>query len=417
MNALPGVYSNETMTVEGDILPSRVVIPAGVSLVATGTPEETVILGERDGTIASGIGSGAIRCVRFESTAESRVSGFTLTGGATCPSSAVDVDKCGSAVYGMSHSSSIVENCIVSNNVAYLGTGSKCCFRRCRIVGNRATYRGAAGQNCDFVSCLINGNDGDNQVDYAYRFESSTIGPDVAPSDTIALTNPRDSLTVLNSLVLGGKQHSNIKARNSAFVKGNGVKDENLTDCIVTNAAALVVDENFVPVVGRNVAIDRGNSARYSFADNGETDLAGNPRIMNGAMDIGCFEADWKPVYSKILGRGVMVTAASSNVVAEVGGKSVKVPAGQVLALDWTRELKGEEVEFRYRTAVTGEGALSVTVDGGEPKTVTATDDPQQSFRSADESHTLSFAFDAGVDGYAELSKFTVPFGLLLMVR
>lgn len=74
-------------------------------------------------------------------------------------------------------------------------------------------------------------------------------------------------------------------------------------------------------------------------------------------------------------------------------------------------------MEFRYRTAVTGEGALSVTVDGGEPKTVTATGDPQQSFRSADESHALSFAFDADADGYAELSKFTVPFGLLLMVR
>ena len=417
VNALPGVYSNETMTVEGDILPSRVVIPAGVSLVATGTPEETVILGERDKTTETGLGSGAVRCVRFASTSTSRVSGFTLAGGATYPSSAADVDRYGSAVYGTSHSSSVVENCVVSNNVAYLGTGSKCCFCRCRIVGNRATYRGAAGQNCDFVSCLINGNNSDNQVDYAYRFESSTIGPDVSPSDTIALTNPRDSLTVLNSLILGGKQHSNIKARNSAFVKGNGVQSENLTDCIVTNAAALEVDENFVPVVGRNVAIDRGNSARYSVADNGETDLAGNLRIMNGAMDIGCFEADWKPVYSKILGRGVTVTAASSNVVAEVDGKSVKVPAGQILALDWTRDLKGEARDFLYRTAVTGEGALSVTVDGGEPKTVTATDDPQQSFRSADESHALTFAFDEGAEGSAELSKFTVPFGLLLMVR
>ena len=66
---------------------------------------------------------------------------------------------------------------------------------------------------------------------------------------------------------------------------------------------------------------------------------------------------------------------------------------------------------------MTGEGALSVTVDGGEPKTVTAADNPQQSFRSADESHALSFAFDEGAEGYAELSKFTVTFGLLMIVR
>ena len=166
------------------------------------------------------------------------------------------------------------------------------------------------------------------------------------------------------------------------------------------------------------IVLDRGAiRPKRAHADDAGLDLNRMQRVMNGAMDIGCFEADWKPVYSKILGRGVTVTAASSNVVAEVGGKSVKVPAGQTLALDWTRELKGEAREFRYRTAVTGEGALGVTVDGSEPKAVTAADDPQQSFRSADESHALTFAFDEGAEGYAELSKFTVPFGLLLMVR
>ena len=165
-----------------------------------------------------------------------------------------------------------------------------------------------------------------------------------------------------------------------------------------------------------SVAIDAGDASQTS-ASLGDTDLAGGQRVYNGAMDIGCFEFDWRPKYAAILGKGLAVTAASPEVYA-VGESAVAVPGGS-LEVEWANANGGRR-EFSGLMNVTGAGTLTAA-RGGEAFAALTSADGEQAFKffSGEPLEELVFAYAPGEGdtGAALLSAFGASQGLTIILR
>ena len=106
---------------EGDSkVKCRAFLREGVSLVADGTPEETVIVGIGHDNTATRtyswgnlqLGVSNVRCVAME--ANTRLAGFTLTDGGTAHDSTQNDNTCGGGVLARDLTAR-VEDCIITN--------------------------------------------------------------------------------------------------------------------------------------------------------------------------------------------------------------------------------------------------------------------------------------------------------------
>ena len=142
-----------------------------------------------------------------------------------------------------------------------------------------------------------------------------------------------------------------------------------------------------------------------------ETDLDGVPRVLNGGrFDIGAYEYDWRKDYSKTLGKRVEVTEVTSNVV-EVAG-AVRVPEG-TLSLGWQVRAGSNPA---FNAVVTGEGVLSIVLDGDAFASLNS-DDGAQTFTLPADVGTRVLDFQYSGDGYAELSDFSGNAGSVMLLR
>jgi hypothetical protein len=134
-----------------------------------------------------------------------------------------------------------------------------------------------------------------------------------------------------------------------------------VTDCVTASPEELAqLDENGVPLPGKNPACDRGLLSQWTAAGlDAERDAAGNPRIANGAMDVGCYEADWKGVYSATIGKRGSVTFAEADSRAHKGDSAeVYLPEG---VLSGTLNATGTG-RYEFPVRMTGNGKLMVKI-------------------------------------------------------
>ena len=163
------------------------------------------------------------------------------------------------------------------------------------------------------------------------------------------------------------------------------------------------------PKFGATAAIDAGDASLNTNVL-GNVDLRGFQRVMNGRMDIGCFEADWRGNYEQALagGRsGFAVTAADPQVVLE-DGSPLTVRDG-TLAAEWTNT-SGKPRLYGCGVAVTGTGTRAVTLNGEPFATVVAADGAQRlEFKNATALNSLEFTYTPGENdsGWAVLSDLT----------
>ena len=174
-----GVYGDEpgdeVMGTEGNW--SRIVIPDGVTVKATGRCEDTIILGRKATEVLSGGGCGtdSARCVYLN--ASSHIEGFTLTGGYSTQTGSTTKDGGGFCSQGSSYG--IVVNCVVSNNVAS-GTGGTGfggrCFG-CRFYDNTAvTAHGKGLRYSNAYNCILKDSNGINgMVSVCYALVNCTV--------------------------------------------------------------------------------------------------------------------------------------------------------------------------------------------------------------------------------------------------
>lgn len=349
---------------------SRVIVPYGVTVRSLEGPEKTVITGRMAtyDTDIYGNGPDAVRCAMLEGSG-SVLEGFTLTGGHTSTGSAARDDNDGGAI--LARTSAIARSCIITNNfAARSGAALKTTLVDCRILDNTATVRASVGRECGFYRCIIDGNMGGEQaMQYFYDVDSCTIGQnnlDLNGSKGTVLGYYASSASkIVNSIILGAwlSKTPHCTIQNCAFTsKPGNVADGDLVDCVVTNLEFLALDEEYRPVIGSNAAIDSGNDALLAYRIADGMDIYSGQRIMNGRMDIGAVEADWRDTYARFLGkRNIAVSTVSPEAFATESGR-ICVPTGSIECAVSVANSNSKWFDVDFE--ISGTGAFNIYVDG-----------------------------------------------------
>ncbi len=431
LHVLPGVYDEGDSTALNAALRSRIVVNCNHTVVSTDGPESTIIVGApATDPDAYGNGADAIRCASVCKNA--KLSGFTLTGGHV---NAANSWNCqGGGVKGETGSGSLdpdgislVDNCIISNCVAKHGAGvANCSVARSVIVGNTATAEGSGAYNANLYGCYLDHGKGDYVIGHSTDVIGCTVGANsenLSGKSTASLSAHNDGSRLINSLFLlplslhlaNSCQVRNCAYPNTSNMSGSGVVVDAAT-CISTNVEALAVLDG-VPVVGENAAIDRGDPAAFDDVRgllDPDHDLRGFQRVMNGAMDIGCYEADWSERFAADIGRPryVSVAGASAAVYEDAATEKVVVPSGSTLAIDVG--LSGSDARCVLQFAVTS-GTLYVSCNGGEPVAFTASQGLQCMAVPGGGVQRLTLTTSA--DGAAVIDRCKMDRGMTLIFR
>lgn len=168
IKVLPGIYDqgcHEESDKNGNVLTrSRVYIDKRVDIIATGSKDETHIVGrfcpvEDGGDATYATGPTAVRCIRVpESGNGSTLTSFTIRDSATTGGTSTSVYNCGGAVSAGSRDFYVID-CVVSNAVTrrYGGAGYYATFIRCKIADCRASARSAAFDSSAAICSVITG--------------------------------------------------------------------------------------------------------------------------------------------------------------------------------------------------------------------------------------------------------------------
>ena len=440
--ALPGTYESGTMiqtlaqsggSVEPS-LPARVVVKIGVTLVSRDGAATTIIKGQAsfDASAVADCGPGAVRGVFLCKNAVLR--GFTVTGGATylgSDSSATVNDYGGgvAAYAGMAGTdeefNGLVENCVISNNAAraggggYYGTYCNCLFTANKL---RIDKPGWAVSRAKLEGCFLYGNgiSANHSTAYGCMLVNCTIlgnQAGAAKGDGGTVRNENSTYRkrpMFNCIVESGYVKCDI-ATNCLFGSSvNMVQDTAIATNVVV-AADLMLDANGVPLAG-SPAIDAGDNALASAALLDGRDPAGTRRVLNGTIDVGAYEFNWGIPWGRAIGSKRLVIDDMPSGAAPSGGKLVF--ADGTVSMTWE---KGQiNAPYIYSVRVTGNGTLTVTVNGTVIGAYAATDGAKDlRFTSDLASNALQFTYvpGDGDTGGAELYGFTHVMGTIISFR
>jgi hypothetical protein len=317
----------------------------------------------------------------------------------------------GGAIYNASGSSLKLTDCIISNSFAFLlggavyqGSSASLIADRCAISGNAVNrYGGAiccnAASGTSLSNCVLSGNsaisstDGEGGAIYTsagtVQVDNCTLtGNSAAAGSTIARYSP-DS-TIQNSIkfencILWDEGSAVLNDANSAFtmrycdVRGGwtGQGNINADPCFVEagyweyGAPAdsyndLWVDGDY-HLLGTSPCTNRGDPC-YVY-EPGATDIAGNPRVTGGAVDIGAYESyelENKPPIAEAGPdqTGFALAGGTVNIILDGSGSSD--PEGEPLRYIWFRS--GKEIAQGSKVTVRlspGEYTFELVVNDG----------------------------------------------------
>ena len=301
-----GVYSSGVVPAAlcgAGVTDCRMLVPNKVDFVAMGRREATIIEGASSTATTSGIGPGAVRCCFMRGGS---LSGFTLRkGNVNADPNDVNGDK-GGGIY-----------CTTSTSLAY----------DCEITGCNAV-RGAGAAGATLIRCYIHGNTQnvtgvDTVLGLAARSPTATGAFSCSACNTVIDGTCYTGGTYLNCTLLGncwgsgatyansyvGADGASVKAVAATFtncVCAQSFKDFTRHDGCVENTPCRF-GLKARPVGDDSAVVNAGDYLLYSnrfpvaFAAYRDIDYAGNPRVLDGCIDIGATE--YKPVGSTILFR------------------------------------------------------------------------------------------------------------------
>jgi len=343
-----GVYDTGGRIVDGYTLTNRVVVDRPITLHAVSTdPADTVIMGAFDPVSTNG--PAAVRCVFM--TQGSTLRGFTITGGHTCATNAPqDRDRSGGGILADSYPAPLVENCVITGNSCTLDGGGAYCVNltNCTLIGNSAGPA-ATGESCSgggayagrLDNCLVVSNRCDgigggvaicdvHRCTFRGNWASYYGGGAAACGHTGHALN--NCLFVNNRAeqIAGGAWNSYLYnctlVGNEAGMEGGGLFTcrDTVNTIVYGNSAPtapnynqytlldyccttplpgsgtgnIAADPQFVDAAAGNYrlqptspCIDAGDNAHTP----GPADFAGNPRIVNGTVDMGAYEVQQVP--------------------------------------------------------------------------------------------------------------------------
>ena len=412
---------------------SRVVVPAGRTLVAKEGPEVTFIEGaaDPDSTDTYGRGPKAIRCVFLEKDAVVR--GFTIRYGHTdyyagknSGEDSYQDDFYGAGVFGRSlHTDASgklngtrVEHCILTENYADLGgAGGITSFHNCRVTKNYGVNYGGFFRHGACYNCYVDDCHGKRVCDVIYDCINCTFDAkngDVNNSTTPPFENIQSSMRLWNFLLLQGTA-ANVKlgsnVRNVVIASEltptyDGTHENVYNDRTMNELRAMFTDG---VANGRSApTVDTGCADALALLDG--FDAVGAPRVRNGQIDIGAYEYDWTGDYAKALGRKVTVTDEKGAVETEAG--KVTLPNGATLTADWTGR-DGMETDFKVAFTLSGTGKLTVFLNGEKFGEYTASGNVL--FGNGELVNQLTFAYEG--DGSASIDSMRRLIGSSVIIR
>lgn len=304
-----GTYKTVSAALEAADHYDEIVVPPGtytggitlskaITLRSLSGPAQTTLKGPSDVRVVSIKHAGA------------RVEGFKITGGAG----------------GVSLSAGVLDKCIVANN-SYFGNGGGVyatggLVTRCIITGNDTkTENYAQGGGVRLVNAVI-----ENSLVYDNLCQKGTQpgcsgggiwagGGAVIRNCTVTRNTGyyagirlgSTDVTVLDTISYGNITN-NVKGTADFF--GSSTKITNVCSSVqigtVMKGKSLVIGEGdtlFKDAENDDFRLERGScciNAAYGAATV-TTDLAGNPRVRGGRMDIGCYESPYVPGFSLLV--------------------------------------------------------------------------------------------------------------------
>jgi len=217
-----------------------------------------------------------------------------------------------------------------------------------------------------------------------------------------------------NTVILGGRLYgaSSVYCTNS-LIKSSAsywpIPDGQKYNTEIGTSVKASVDGSYRPILGSFAGIDR-SGAIYSEAL-GDKDVYGNPRVMNGAIDVGAAEYDWRPAFAQAVGSGLAITDVSPSVTTNAAG-GLLIPSGAVAGT----VAKGGKHVFAFTLsggsleAFVGGESAGVYSDAGGQSVVLDIPDAATEFR-------LVFTPDAENPGSAVLTKIASNRGFVISVR
>lgn len=286
VQAAEGVYdAGETVkTLSGHDAHFRVSVPAGVTLVATGAVERTIIKGAKATVgLYNGCGADSVACVHLGGSGAT-VQGFTIRNGYAWYSSASSYVE-GGGVYA---SGSKVVDCRVVNNTSYrAGAGEGGTWVRCYFSGNAGTI-GNGVEVGTLANCVVG-----SHADY-FAFNCNIYNCTFLSSCKYAIRETYGTHTVCNSLILGSSASSQGGAfRNCVIGNNTATKNGTYTDCTkATTAAQVAIDSTTYMPDGSSLAVDAANATLLPAAY-GDFDFHGTNRTIGVGLDVGAVENDY----------------------------------------------------------------------------------------------------------------------------
>lgn len=430
----PGTYAEGEMIQDRAIktgcvpyLKCRACVPDGVTLTSSNglaTAATTIIRGAAAtiGADSYGMGTNAVRGVILGNDATLcgvTVAGCRVDSGKVGGSVPEDDNHHGAGVLCRNSNTSVIRDCILTDNIAPRGGASRYGVHvHCICTNNRCTANAAVSRDGLYHECYFAGNFGGPTINYWVEVRGCTFGENEGSALGGYANTAYDTLFLGKTVQTGDLATKMVRCafRTDAQIVGV-VRD----DCVIVAADQLQVDANGVPAVGANAAVDAADP-QWRPALCGATDAAGNPRVANAKMDIGCFEADWKPRYSKDLApRRLTVTEASAEVYEGDGAKSVVIPQGSV-TLEWANPSGMTSGTNQFDAQVSGTGTLAILLNGEPFATLTSADGLKTLTvaLSALPVNELVFTYTPGENdtGAAEISNFVgARKGMMLIVR
>lgn len=411
---------------------SRVIVPSGVTVVADGRVEETVIKGA-PATISPsatyGLGDDAVRCVSLRP--DSRIRGFTLTDGRTAMKTGRTgwtdetpknyYDNIGGAVVGTGTTSAgtqVAERCILKDCAARRGGGAAYVrLVNCRVTGMYASDNSGNGTSTyrsQHYGTVITGG----KSTYAVMYPGSFIFSTVVDSYSNALYQPS---SLIGSIVVGASaisSGSSLKISNTLLTSTpkNATAEKNFTNgTAIVTAAELALDAEGRPTPRTSCALEQGDETLFdtyrTVLGGGETDATGVPRILNGHLDIGALEGDWRKTYAQDIGVRKLTVESADPAVVESQDETVLVPEGATLA-GGLRNTTGRPYEFLLRFTVPAEGSLTLTA--GDSSETYAEGTHERRLTCEGDYLPLAFASTAGT---AKILRGQSLAGVLMIVR
>ncbi len=434
VHAAAGDYAEETVvpSANAEAGKCRVLLPAGVTLVADDGADVTRIVGAADAaaTDTYGRGENAVRCAYLETGA--RLVGFTLADGRVSStengSADGDVACVGGGVYAAEMAAKFVAdatggvfdcvftNCVAGRGGAVFGTrlvNSKvydCVGAACSPVGYKAAIYGTVVDYVTRGTLTLFRN--------SYVVSHVTVGANVTAGnffDNLNAPMQIDNNVFLSKLTaFGGEKlvysNSLVNVAAETFDALDAARRPGCTRIDSADAAGL--DAEGRPQGKTALTVDAATETAFAAV----TDADGLPRVSNGKMDIGAFEYDWRPAYAQDLGALGKVVAADAAVVETEDGQ-VLIPSGELVLKIADDAQRGR---YCFPVQVTGTGTLTVRAGEQVLATFVAADGAQVfRYRTRTAGNVLTFSYELGADdnGGAVLAKASGGPGLVVVIR